>query len=54
MRKAFEQEARLKSVYKVYHIMGLISTFEAPQERSAYVCGHFGAILGLDAPCTEL
>ncbi len=54
VRKAFEQEARLKSVYKVYHIMGLISTFEALQERSAYVCGHFGAILGLDAPCTEL
>ncbi len=54
VRKAFEQEARLKSVYKVYHIMGLISTFEALQERSAYVCGHFGAILGFDAPCTEL
>ena len=27
---------------------------KALQGRTAYVCGHFGAILRLDAPCTEL
>ena len=50
-RKAFEQDARLKSVYKAHEP---ISEFEALQKSSSYVCGHLGAILGLDTPCTEL
>ena len=50
-RKAFEQDPRLKSVYKAHES---VSAFEALQESPAYICGHFGAILELDAPCAEL
>jgi hypothetical protein len=53
-RNAFEQEARLNSVYKAYPSRHPISTFEGQQNRSAHVCSHVCAILGFDTPCTEL
>jgi len=46
-RKAFEQEARLNSVYR-----GLISaSITVASKSSTYVFGHFGTILVLDTPC---
>src|SRR5258708_4172317 len=47
-RNAFEQEARLNSVYKAYPSRHPISTFEGQQNKSAHVCSHVCAILGFD------
>jgi len=52
-RNAFEQEARLKSVYKAYPSRRPISTFEGQRNRSAHVCSHVCAILGFDTQCKE-
>jgi hypothetical protein len=50
-RKAFDKDARLNGVYE--HI-SILSAHLKPPNTSTYVCDYVGAILGPDAPCSEL